>query len=120
MKITAIDHVQLAMPAGGEARARVFYSGLLELVEKPKPPELAVRGGAWFENDSVKIHLGVETDFRSARKAHPALLVRDLPILIERLRSAGYEVLDHELAQYHRVYVSDPFNNRIELIAADQ
>ena len=56
---------------GGEDRARAFYSGLLELTEKPKPPELAVRGGAWFENDSVKIHLGIESDFRSARKAHP-------------------------------------------------
>jgi catechol 2,3-dioxygenase-like lactoylglutathione lyase family enzyme len=117
MKITAIDHVQLAMPVGGEDRARAFYSGLLQLDEKPKPPELAVRGGAWFENDLVKIHLGIESDFRSARKAHPALLVRDLPALIEILRAAGYEVLDHELAQYHRVYVSDPFDNRIELIA---
>ena len=117
MKIVAIDHVQLAMPAGGEDRARAFYSGLLQLDEKPKPPELAVRGGAWFENDSVKIHLGIESDFRAARKAHPALLVHDLPDLITRLRTAGYEVLDHELAQYHRVYVSDPFNNRIELIS---
>jgi catechol 2,3-dioxygenase-like lactoylglutathione lyase family enzyme len=117
MKITAIDHVQLAMPPGGEDRARAFYSGLLQLGEKPKPPELAVRGGAWFENDSVKIHLGIESEFRPARKAHPALLVQDLPDLIQRLRAAGFEVLDHELAQYRRVYVSDPFNNRIELIA---
>ena len=105
------------MPPGAEDRARAFYSDLLQLSEKPKPPELAVRGGAWFENDSVKIHLGIEPDFRPARKAHPALLVHDLPDLIQRLRAAGFEVLDHELAQYHRVYVSDPFNNRIELIA---
>ena len=117
MKITAIDNVQLAMPVGGEDRARAFYSELLQLAEKPKPPELAVRGGAWFENDSVKIHLGIEPDFRAARKAHPALLVHDLADLIQRLRTAGYEVLDHELEQYHRVYVSDPFNNRIELIS---
>lgn len=117
MKITAIDHIQLAMPVGGEDKARAFYAGLLELEEKPKPPELAVRGGAWFENDSVKIHLGIESDFRSARKAHPGLRVHDLRFLIERLRAAGYEVLDHELVQHHRVYVSDPFNNRIELIA---
>jgi catechol 2,3-dioxygenase-like lactoylglutathione lyase family enzyme len=119
MKITAIDHVQLAMPAGGEDRARAFYADLLGLKEKAKPPELAVRGGAWFENDLVKIHLGIEQDFRSARKAHPALVVSELSVLIERLRAAGFEVLDHELAQYNRVYVSDPFNNRIELIAED-
>jgi hypothetical protein len=119
MKITAIDHIQLAMPVGGEERARAFYSGLLELGEKPKPPELAVRGGVWFENDAVKIHLGVEKDFRSARKAHPALVVRDLHSLIERLRSAGFDVIDDELVRFHRAYVSDPFNNRIELIAQD-
>jgi hypothetical protein len=89
MKLTAIDHVQLAMPIGGEDRARAFYADLLELTEKPKPPELAVRGGAWFENDAVKIHLGIESDFRSARKAHPALVVHDLPVLIEKLRAAG-------------------------------
>src|SRR6187399_2432083 len=117
MKITAIDHIQLAMPIGGEDLARSFYAGIFELVEKPKPPELAVRGGVWFENDAVKIHLGVEADFRPARKAHPAQVVRDIQALIERLRSAGYEVRDDELDRYHRAYVSDPFHNRIELIA---
>jgi catechol 2,3-dioxygenase-like lactoylglutathione lyase family enzyme len=119
MKITAIDHVQLAMPAGGEDRARAFYARLLGLIEKPKPPDLAVRGGVWFENDVVKIHLGIDREFRSARKAHPGLVVRDLQSLIERLRSAGIEVLDDDLARYRRVYVSDPFDNRIELISED-
>jgi len=117
MKITAIDHIQLAMPVGGEDLARTFYAGIFELQEKPKPPELAVRGGVWFENDAVKIHLGVEPDFRPARKAHPALVVRDIQSLIDRLRSAGYDVRDDELARYQRAYVSDPFHNRIELIA---
>ena len=116
MKISAIDHVQLAMPAGQEEKARDFYARLLDLREKPKPPELAVRGGVWFENDSVKIHLGIDPEFRPARKAHPALIVSDLAALIARLRGAGFEVIDDELVRYHRVYVSDPFGNRIELI----
>jgi len=84
--------------------------------EKPKPVVLAERGGAWFENGAVKIHLGVDTDFRPARKAHPALLVRDLPGLVERLRRAGVDVVAAELAGYYRVYVSDPFGNRLELM----
>jgi hypothetical protein len=104
------------MPAGREDEARDFYGRLLEIPEKPKPAVLAERGGAWFENGAVKIHLGVETDFRPARKAHPALLVRDLRGLVERLRGAGVDVVAAELTGYYRVYVSDPFGNRLELM----
>ena len=68
----AIDHVQLAMPAGEEETARRFYRDLLGMAEIPKPPELAKRGGCWFESGTVQIHLGVEQDFRPAQKAHPA------------------------------------------------
>src|ERR1039457_6415640 len=74
VKVQNIDHVQLAMPPGEEERARAFYAGVLGLTEVPKPPDLAKRGGAWFEQGAVKIHLGVEADFRPARKAHPALV----------------------------------------------
>jgi catechol 2,3-dioxygenase-like lactoylglutathione lyase family enzyme len=116
MGILGIEHVQLAMPAGREADAREFYSRLLGIREVPKPPALAQRGGAWFESGSVKIHLGVETDFRPARKAHPALLVYDLPALIERLREARVDVVEEPLSGYFRVYVFDPFGNRIELM----
>ena len=115
--IVAIDHVQLAMPEGGEDRARAFYAGLLGLAEVPKPPDLAKRGGAWFEGGAVRIHLGVERDFRPARKAHPALLVSDLTGLARRLRDAGVEVVDDGLLPgYERFYVSDPFGNRLELL----
>ena len=116
MPIVRIEHVQLAMPAGREAEAREFYSGLLGIPEVPKPPELARRGGAWFESGSVKIHLGVDADFRPARKAHPALLVSDLSALVERLRGAGVGVVEDALDGWFRVYVADPFGNRIELM----
>ena len=96
MRILAIEHVQLAMPANEEPRARDFYSNLLGIPEIPKPPELAKRGGAWFERGPLKIHLGVESDFRPARKAHPALLVEGLAQLIPRLRAGGYVVIDNE------------------------
>ncbi|MEJ7722438.1 MAG: GntR family transcriptional regulator [Ilumatobacteraceae bacterium] len=74
-----VDHVQLAMPVGGEADARRFYTDVLGLAEVPKPAALAARGGCWFESGEVRVHLGVEDDFHPARKAHPALVVRDLP-----------------------------------------
>lgn len=117
MGIIGLDHVQLAMPAGQEDRAREFYGVLLGIAEVPKPAELARRGGAWFENAHVKIHLGVEADFRPARKAHPGLLIDDLRALIDVLRTHGYEVTDDKAIDgVFRAFVSDPFGNRIELI----
>ncbi len=117
MKVYAIDHVQLAMPAGQEDQARAFYAGVLGLAEKPKPPHLATRGGVWFETGTIKIHLGIEPEFRAATKAHPGLLVEGLSELIARCSQAGYSVVaDEPLEGYHRVYVTDPFGNRIELM----
>jgi catechol 2,3-dioxygenase-like lactoylglutathione lyase family enzyme len=117
LAILGIDHVQLAMPAGAEAEARAFYSGLLGIPEAAKPADLAGRGGAWFEAGALKIHLGVDADFRPAKKAHPGLLVSDLAGLLLRLEQAGVKVTrDAALPGYDRAFVSDPFGNRIELL----
>ena len=117
MRVYAIDHVQLAMPPGGETQARAFYASILGLDELPKPTELAGRGGAWFGNGAVTIHLGVEQEFRPARKAHPALLVEGLAELVTRLEDAGHPIQrDVQLAGTERFHVSDPFGNRIELM----
>jgi catechol 2,3-dioxygenase-like lactoylglutathione lyase family enzyme len=113
-----IDHVQLAMPVGGEDVARAFFVGVIGMVELPKPAPLAVRGGCWFESGGVQLHLGAEQDFRPAKKAHPALVVVDYDGLVARLRAAGVAVRDDdELADVRRSFVEDPFGNRIELIA---
>jgi catechol 2,3-dioxygenase-like lactoylglutathione lyase family enzyme len=89
MRVLRIDHVQLAMPPGREDDARAFYAVLLGLAEVAKPEALAGRGGVWFGDGEVRIHLGVEAGFRPARKAHPALLVHDLPALVRRLRDTS-------------------------------
>jgi catechol 2,3-dioxygenase-like lactoylglutathione lyase family enzyme len=115
---SAIDHVQLAMPVDGEDRARAFYGTLLGMKEVAKPPELAKRGGCWFECGPVQIHLGVEEDFRPARKAHPALRCFDYRGLVARLRDGQVEVRnDDSIPGVERCHISDPFGNRIELIA---
>src|SRR5690349_2150916 len=120
MPVRSIDHVQLAMPPGREAEARAFYAGVLGIPEVEKPPHLARRGGCWFGRDGLKVHLGVEADFRPARKAHPAFLVEDLAGLAATLGAAGHPVArDEPLEGYARVYVSDPFGNRIELMELD-
>ncbi len=100
-----------------EQAAREFYQGILGIPEVEKPSHLAKRGGAWFENGALKVHLGVEADFRPARKAHPALLVSELAELVKRFKASGIDVIDDDpLEGYFRVYVSDPFGNRIELM----
>ena len=117
MPVESINHVQLAMPLGGEAAARDFYTGLLGIPEVEKPPHLAKRGGCWFERGALKVHLGVEQDFRPARKAHVALTVSDLAALIARLEAAGFAGAEDEpMAGYDRRYIADPFGNRIELM----
>jgi catechol 2,3-dioxygenase-like lactoylglutathione lyase family enzyme len=117
MTLRRIDHVQLAMPPGGEDRARAFYADLLGLQEVPKPAPLAGRGGCWFEAREVRVHLGVEDPFTAARKAHPAFEVDDLAALLERLDAAGVSISPAEtLDSIARAHVDDPFGNRIELL----
>ena len=100
-----------------KADAIAFYEGVLGIPNVPKPANLAVRGGCWFERGALKVRLGVEADFRAATKAHPAFIVNDLPGLLRAIVDAGYTVTDDEpLDGYDRAYVSDPFGNRIQLI----
>ena len=111
-----IDHVQLAIPVGQEDVARAFFVGTLGMVEVPKPPAMAARGGAWFRAGPTEVHVGAEADFVPARKAHPALLVADLREVVER---TGLDARwSDEIAGSLRCHVDDPFGNRIELIEA--
>ena len=117
MEVIGIDHLQLAIPVGGESIARQFYGTVLGLTEIPKPSNLAKRGGCWFQGGSVMIHLGVEVEFRPQRKAHPGLLVSGLTDLCATLEAAGSPVVtDEPLEGYVRVYTEDPFGSRIELM----
>jgi catechol 2,3-dioxygenase-like lactoylglutathione lyase family enzyme len=119
-RVSALDHVQLAMPPGAEAAAEAFYAGILGFEVKPKPEPLAARGGRWFVQGEVQVHLGIEADFRPAGKAHPALRVAGFDDLIAALDAAGWAWRpDHELPGVRRIYVADPFGNRIELIDDD-
>jgi catechol 2,3-dioxygenase-like lactoylglutathione lyase family enzyme len=116
-RVARLDHVQLAMPPGEEAAAAEFYVSLLGFEQVPKPAELAGRGGCWFELDGVRVHLGVERDFRPARKAHPALVVTGIDALAAALDAAGCGVRwEDDVPGVRHFYVDDPFGNRIEII----
>ena len=117
MQIVVLDHIQLAMPPGGEAEARRFYGEILGLAEVPKPAALVSRGGCWFEGHGVVVHLGVEEDFVPARKAHPGFRVVDLAEARHVLEAAGAPIIpDDTLPNVRRFYTADPFGNRIEFI----
>jgi catechol 2,3-dioxygenase-like lactoylglutathione lyase family enzyme len=117
LSLIAIEHVQLAMPKGEEDKARAFYTGVLGLPQVSKPEDLAKRGGCWFENGPVKLHLGVEDDFRPAKKAHVALATHDIDGLLARARAAGCEAIGPEpFQQWRQAYVHDLFGNRLELL----
>ncbi|EFE68996.1 glyoxalase [Streptomyces sp. NWU49] len=115
--ITAVDHVQLAAPPGSEERLRGYYTAVLGMTEIPKPPVLAARGGCWFRAQAVQLHLGIEPDFRPARKAHPGLRVTGIDAYAARLKAHGAPVTwDDDLPGHRRFYSEDPVGNRLEFL----
>ena len=113
--IAGLDHVQIAAPAGSEDEARAFFHDIVGLEELPKPEKLAARGGVWFECGAQQLHVGVEPDFRPARKAHPAFRVRDVDAVRSRFTGAGIPTRDDDdIPGVRRFYVDDPFGNRLE------
>lgn len=119
MAIIGLDHIQIAIPGGGEEQARQFYGDLLGMHEVPKPDTLSPTG-SWFERGGVSLHVGVDPDFTPARKAHPAFLVDDLGRLRTRLEGAGYDCRDDKPVEgYSRFFAFDPFGNRVEFMQAN-
>ena len=112
-----IDHVQPAIPAGGEDKCRAFRGDVLGLPELPKPPLLAARGGCWFDASGFQVHVGVEQDFRPALEAHPVFRIRGIRALAERLLAAGHPVVwAEDVPGRDRFHTDDPFGNRLEFL----
>jgi catechol 2,3-dioxygenase-like lactoylglutathione lyase family enzyme len=120
VKLLAIDHVQLTMPPGGEASALAFYTGVLGMKEVPKPEPMRASGGVWFRSGSVELHLGVESDFRPARKAHPAIRIEGIDALATTCENADQPIQwDFRYPGVRRFYLQDPFGNRLEFLESD-
>ncbi|MEU2428026.1 VOC family protein [Streptomyces sp. NPDC007861] len=115
--LTAFDHVQLTAPPGTEDALRAYYTDVLGMTETPKPQPLAARGGCWFQAGPVQLHLGIEADFRPARKAHPGLRVTGIEAYADRLASRGAKVVwDRDLPGHRRFYSEDPVGNLLEFL----
>ena len=121
----SIDHVQVAIPPGGEERARGYWVGLMGFEEQPKQAAMAVRGGAWFRRGAVQVHVGIEADLHPWTKAHIAFRLGSaaaIDALARHLQGAGYAVrfVEDELPGWRRFFSEDPFGNRMEFMAPDR
>jgi len=117
MLLIEIDHIQIAAPKGCEEVARFFFGSLLKLEEIEKPEALRARGGCWFRVGSRQLHIGVEEDFRPARKAHVAFAVPkdEIEQVFVRLTMDGVPCQwDNAIDGIRRFYTSDPWGNRLE------
>jgi len=113
-----LHHVQIAAPPGSEVAARAFFVDTLGMVEVPKPPNLARRGGIWLDFGPTQLHVGIEPEFRPAEKAHPAFEVSDLDDLRRRLDARGVKSWEDEVYPgRRRFYARDPFGNRLEFLS---
>jgi catechol 2,3-dioxygenase-like lactoylglutathione lyase family enzyme len=121
VSVLGIDHVQVAAPRGRDDEARVFYGDLLGMAELEKPEPIRSRGGCWFSAGAQELHVGVEEPFAPARKAHPGLVVSDLDAIRARFRAAGVDYEDDaKIEGIDRLFVHDPFGNRLELLSPDK
>ena len=120
MAVVGLDHVQVAMPVGKEDLGRKFFCEILGFTEIEKPEPAKSRGGAWFASNGVVIHLGVEDEFRPAKKAHVALLVSNYDELRETfIEYALFTKDDDEQVGIIRFFGKDFFGNRIEIIDSE-
>ncbi len=118
--ISAIDHVQLAVPVGSEQACRDFYVGVLGLAEIPRPVEGAGRAILWVRVGGQEMHFRPDPDFAAGAFAHPGFLVSDVDGLAERLTAAGYEVSRQQSVGPGRFHTRDPFGNRLEFLQAKE
>jgi catechol 2,3-dioxygenase-like lactoylglutathione lyase family enzyme len=115
--IARIDHIQLAAPKGCEPAAREFYGSILGLAEIEKPASLRGRGGCWFQCGDQQLHIGVESPFQPAKKAHPAFAVTELAKLRESLIAHAVKITeDDSLPDPRRFFADDPWGNRLEFL----
>ena len=116
-RFKSIDHIQLAAPKGSEEIARKFYKDILDFKEVEKPETLKKNGGVWFASGNIQVHIGIEEPFSPSKKAHPAFEIDNIEELKIHFSKNQVEYLEDELLPgANRIYIFDPFGNRIELL----
>lgn len=115
-QVLGIDHVQIAVPPGGEHDCRIFYLQALGLREIERPKTGEGRSFLWARAGLSELHFRVDPEFKPATFAHPGLVVDDAEAFAAHLESVGWEVVRGEAVKPGRFHVRDPFGNRLEFI----
>jgi catechol 2,3-dioxygenase-like lactoylglutathione lyase family enzyme len=119
LEIVEINHVNITVPEAAEETTKQFYKNILGLEEIPKPDNLKKRGGAWFRQGALEIHLSVEdtASDNAASRRHVCYLVADIAKAEQSFRVAGIEVIPDRrpVEGWLRFYVHDPGGNRLEI-----
>lgn len=124
IEFTRLDHIQICIPTGAEARAREFYCDILGLSEIDKPDALKSNalksnGGFWLQVDTtppMEIHISVE-DGVNKSKRQPAFEVNDIHAVRRYLESKHVKLkADTPIPNVTRFSLFDPWDNRIDLL----
>src|ERR1700684_242903 len=115
--IVRIDHIQIAAPKDCETAAREFYGSILGLAEIEKTASLRGRGRCWVQCGDQHLHIGVESAFQPAKKAHPAFTVANLDKVRESLITHAVKISDDDsIPGTRRFFAEDPWGNRLEFL----
>ncbi len=118
MEIVGLHHFGIPIPPNSESQALEFYSLIPGFFHVPKPPDLHLDGGLWFNlPDGRQVHLQVDVPLPEASKTHPAFLVDDLDQFEIHLNKNKIEtVWDEKWVGVRRFKIKDPFGNSLEFI----
>jgi catechol 2,3-dioxygenase-like lactoylglutathione lyase family enzyme len=115
-----LHHCFHTIPTSGAADLRHFYSDLMGLPEIPKARILEGMPLIWFGVGDDHLHFCLDDSWERGHDTHHiALLIEDLPPVLDRLRGAGLEIHqkdDFDDYRYKRYYVIDPFGRQVEMI----
>jgi catechol 2,3-dioxygenase-like lactoylglutathione lyase family enzyme len=114
-----VHHVLVGVPPDQKAAAKQFYEEVLGFVPVASPLESGGSGNLWwYECGASELHVALVPDYQANVRPHVAIRVTDLPALRERLRRHGIETtLNYSYRGHWRIYVVDPWHNRLEFIA---
>ena len=117
LRVVAFDHVQLAMPVGREPDAEAFYRDVRGFAVLQKPEPLAsLEAGGLLRGMFMYIWVSKTISAQLARRIRRSLLTTSTTSWRNSTPSAATWQWNDELPGARRLYVDDPFGNRIELI----
>ena len=114
-----VHHVLVAVPPDAKEAAHRYYEDVLGFVPVASPLESGGGSGNlwWYECGDAELHVSCVAEYRAHVRPHVAISVKDLPAYRERLARHGIETnLNYSYVGSWRIYVVDPWNNRLEFI----